>query len=143
MNRRNLLVGLLIMTAPPALAQKQSEDYPANMRPTEVQKLLADKKIVLIDIRTPEEWKETGIAKDAVRIDMNDPRFGAKLNQAIEGDRTKPIALICRSSSRSRTVQQALLQSGYARVINVEGGMLGNELDKGWIKHDLPVTKVE
>jgi hypothetical protein len=32
-------------------------------------------------------------------------------------------------------------QGGYARVINVEGGMIGNSADKGWIAHGLPVKR--
>jgi rhodanese-related sulfurtransferase len=113
------------------------------MSPAEAHKLAKEKKVVLIDIRTPEEWKETGVAEDALKIDMTDPMFIAKISQAQAGDRTKPLALICRTANRTRTVQQALAQLGYINVINVEGGMIGNPADQGWIKRGLPMAKAD
>jgi rhodanese-related sulfurtransferase len=119
-----------------------AQNTPLHMTPIEAAKLVSDKKAILIDIRTPEEWKETGVAEGAHRLDMNDPMFTAKLSKIVEGDRTKPVALICRTANRTRTVQAALMQQGgYSRVINVEGGMIGNSADKGWIAHGLPVKK--
>jgi rhodanese-related sulfurtransferase len=126
-----------------AMAQSSNPAYPVNMTPPETAKLVSEKKAILIDIRRPEEWRETGVAENAHKLDMTDPLFSAKLSKLMEGDRTKPIALICRTASRSRVVQQALLQGGYASVINVEGGMIGNSADKGWINHGLPVVKSE
>jgi rhodanese-related sulfurtransferase len=127
----------------PAMAQTTTPVYPVNMTAPTVAKLVQDKKLLLIDIRTPEEWQETGVAENAHKIDMTDQMFMAKLSKLTGGDRTRPIALICRTANRTRTVQQALLQGGYAAVINVEGGMLGNIADQGWIKHGLPIVKGE
>jgi hypothetical protein len=31
-------------------------------------------KLILVDIRTPDEWKQTGVAQGAVRLDMQHPR---------------------------------------------------------------------
>ncbi len=134
------LLAILALTA--SLMTATAQDTPLNMTPVEAARLVTDKKAILIDIRTPEEWKETGVAEGAHRLDMNDPMFTAKLSKLVEGDRTRPVALICRTANRTRTVQAALMQqSGYLRVINVEGGMIGNSADKGWIAHGLPVKK--
>jgi rhodanese-related sulfurtransferase len=144
MNRRTLLAGILLMTFhKTGNAQTTTPVYPINMSSPDVAKLAADKKIVLIDIRTPEEWSETGVAENAHKLDMNDPLFLAKLSKITDGNRTRPIALICRTASRTRVVQSALMQSGFSSVINVEGGMIGNEADKGWIRHGLPLAKAE
>jgi rhodanese-related sulfurtransferase len=130
----------LALTA--SLMTATAQDTPLNMTPVDTAKLVTEKKAILIDIRTPEEWKETGVAEGAHRLDMNDPMFTAKLSKLVNGDRTKPVALICRTANRTRTVQAALMQQGgYTRVINVEGGMIGNSADKGWIAHGLPVKK--
>ena len=129
----------MLSTAPKA----QNASYPVNVSPQDAQKLVTDKKAILVDIRTPEEWRETGVAENAHKIDMNDPMFLAKLSAITGGDRSKPVALICRTANRTRTVQQALLQSGYATIINVEGGMVGNSADKGWLKQGLPIVKEE
>jgi rhodanese-related sulfurtransferase len=134
------LLTMLALTA--SLMAATAQDTPLNMTPVQAAKLMADKKAILIDIRTPEEWKETGVAEGAHKLDMNDPMFTAKLSKIVDGDRTKPIVLICRTANRTRTVQAALMQQGgYSRVINVEGGMIGNSADKGWIAHGLPVKK--
>jgi rhodanese-related sulfurtransferase len=140
-NRRVVLVGIAV--ALPTAVFAQNASYPVNVSPPEAQKLVGEKKAILIDIRTPEEWRETGVAETAHKLDMNDPMFLAKLSALTGGDRAKPVALICRTANRTRTVQQALLQSGYATIINVEGGMVGNSADKGWLKHGLPVVKEE
>lgn len=118
-----------------------AQSSPVNIPPEEAHKLAAEKKVVLIDIRRADEWAETGVGEHAVKIDMEDPMFAAKLNSAMGNDRTRPVALICRTASRTRVVQQALVQSGYTRVINVEGGMIGNAVDKGWISKGLPVVR--
>jgi rhodanese-related sulfurtransferase len=135
------LLSLLVMTS--AYAQTTTPTYPVNISPPEAAKLSSDKKILLIDIRRPEEWSETGVAEHAHKLDMTDELFLAKLSKITEGNRTRPIALICRTASRTRVVQSALMQMGYANVINVEGGMVGNDEDKGWIKHGLPLAKAE
>jgi rhodanese-related sulfurtransferase len=126
----------LLLTVP-----AMSQPSPLNITPREAHRMAADKSVVLIDIRRPDEWAETGVAEHAVKIQMEDPMFMTKLNAAMGNDRTKAVALICRTASRTRTVQQALAQQGYTRVINVEGGMIGNPADKGWIAQGLPVTK--
>jgi rhodanese-related sulfurtransferase len=128
-----------LVIATPALAQQT----PLNISPPEAHKLATEKKAVLVDIRRPDEWAATGVGEHAVRIDMEDPLFITKLNAAMGGDRTRPVALICRTANRTRVVQQALMQQGYTRVINVEGGMVGNSGDKGWIAHGLPVKREE
>jgi rhodanese-related sulfurtransferase len=144
MANRWLVLSLLALFAiPSAGAQTTTPTYPVNMSPPEAAKLSSDKKILLIDIRRPEEWSETGVAEHAHKLDMTDELFLAKLSKVTEGNRTRPIALICRTASRTRVVQSALMQMGYSSVINVEGGMIGNDEDKGWIKHGLPLAKAE
>jgi rhodanese-related sulfurtransferase len=141
MHKQLLMVFLAAGLACPAAGQTTTPVYPVTISPPEAAKLTSEKKVILIDIRTPEEWRETGVAENAHKLDMTDPLFPAKLSAITGGDPTRPIALICRTANRTRTVQQALLQRGYSAVINVEGGMVGNAADKGWILHGLPVTK--
>jgi rhodanese-related sulfurtransferase len=137
MDRRSLVAALALLVSGAAMSQPS----PVNISPDEAHKLAAEKKVILIDIRRPDEWAETGVGEHAIRLQMEDPMFAAKLNAAMGNDRTKPVALICRTANRTRTVQQALMQSGYTRVINVEGGMIGNAADKGWIARGLPMSK--
>ena len=143
MNRHLLAPLVLAASLTTAQAQTPTQSYPLTISPLEAAKLLSEKKATLIDIRRPDEWKQTGVAENAELADMSDPLFEAKLSKITSGDRTKPIMLICRTATRTRTLQQALLQQGYTAVINVEGGMIGNAADKGWIARDLPVKAFE
>jgi rhodanese-related sulfurtransferase len=138
MNRRHLLVAAVAILSGHGVALAQGA---ANISPDQAHRLAESKQAVLVDIRRPDEWAETGVGEHAVRIDMEDPMFISKLNAAIGNDRTRPVALICRTANRTRVVQQALTQHGYTRVINVEGGMVGNPADRGWIARGLPVVQ--
>ena len=100
-------------------------------------------KITLIDIRTPPEWKETGIARGARRINMLHPQgaqgFVDQLLGEVKGDRNAPIALICRTGNRTTQVQRYLQSVGFTQVYNVKEGMAGSGAGPGWLKRGLPV----
>ena len=100
-------------------------------------------EVVLVDIRTPEEWKETGVATSAHAISMHqDPRaFLRGLDAALGGDRSRPVALICRTGNRSSQLQAELRRAGYTNVIDVSEGMAGSRAGQGWLKAGLPARK--
>ncbi len=98
-------------------------------------------KIRLIDIRTPQEWRQTGIAPGAGRVDMY---RGAEhllrgVLQEAKGDRNAPIAIICRTGNRTTQAQKFLQQQGFTQVFNVKEGMAGSAAGPGWIKRGLPI----
>ncbi|MBN8475419.1 rhodanese-like domain-containing protein [Sulfuritalea sp.] len=100
-------------------------------------------KITLIDIRTPPEWKETGVAKGANLINMLHPQgapgFTNALLDKVKGDKNAPIALICRTGNRTTQVQRYLQSQGFTQVYNVKEGMAGSGAGPGWLKRGLPV----
>jgi rhodanese-related sulfurtransferase len=113
------------LTAPEALAASQSG------------------KVTLVDIRTPPEWRQTGVAQGAKRVDMRHPGgpqgFVNQLLAEVKGDRNAPIALICRTGNRTTQVQRYLQSAGFTQVYNVKEGMAGSAAGPGWIKRGLPV----
>jgi rhodanese-related sulfurtransferase len=100
-------------------------------------------QITLIDIRTPGEWKETGIAKGAKLVNMLHPQgapgFVGSLLEKVNGNRSAPIALICRTGNRTTQVQRYLQSQGFTQVFNIKEGMAGSGAGPGWIKRGLPV----
>lgn len=78
----------------------------------------------IIDIRTPNEWRETGIIKDAKTIQLIQDKdaFLNKIKEQI--DITKPFAVICRSGSRSRFAVE-MLNKPELNITNLNGGMSG------------------
>jgi rhodanese-related sulfurtransferase len=91
--------------------------------------LAADPDAVLVDVREPDEWA-AGHPPGAVHIPMRDvpSRLG-------ELPRDEPVYLICRSGNRSARVAAYLRQEGFARPINVAGGILA------WQRAGLPVER--
>ncbi len=93
---------------------------------SEIVEMVAQDRMVLIDIRDAAEVASTGKAKGALTIPMPALRFqadrkGPDYNPAIDPD--KPIALYCASGARSWMAARMLRSMGYGRVHNL--GSLG------------------
>ena len=100
-------------------------------------------KMTLIDIRRPEEWRQTGVAKDARRINMEHPdgliAFLRQVAVEVKGDGNAPIGLICRTGNRTTYIQQVMQEVGFTQVYNIQEGMAGSAAGPGWIARGLPV----
>jgi len=111
------------------------------MTPAEAHEKALKGEIVLVDVRTPDEWKQTGLPASGHAITMHQqgPDFVQQLDAALGGDRSKPLAVICRTGNRTGSLVAPLEKAGYTRVINVAEGMVGGRYGPGWIKTGLPV----
>jgi len=79
--------------------------------------LASDTPPVLIDVRTPDEWR-TGTIEGALLVDEDDaPRLVEKLDPARE------YAIICEGGYRSSQLASLLQRNGFTRVHNVIDGM--------------------
>jgi rhodanese-related sulfurtransferase len=100
-------------------------------------------KVVMIDVRTPGEWAETGIPAGARAVTWSPAddgaEFAARVLAAVGGDKAAPVALICRSGNRSAKAQAALRSQGFTRVDNIAEGMGGGPAGPGWLARGLPV----
>ncbi len=94
--------------------------------------------IVLIDIRRPDEWRNTGIGEGAQPLDMRREDFVAALTTLVGGDLDAPIALICARGVRSAGMTRRLSQAGFTGIFDVPEGMLGSRAGPGWLASDLP-----
>ena len=100
-------------------------------------------EMTLMDVRSPTEWRETGMPKGAKAITIHGPDgmagFVAGATKAVKGSKDQPIALICARGWRSMRAASALREAGFTKIINVREGMLGNPLDgPGWLDRKLP-----
>jgi rhodanese-related sulfurtransferase len=98
-------------------------------------------RIAVIDIRTPDEWRQTGVVPGAGRTDFyRGPEALLKsVLEMVGGDRNAPIALICRTGNRTTQAQKFLQAQGFTQVHNVKEGMAGSAAGPGWLKRNLPV----
>jgi rhodanese-related sulfurtransferase len=104
--------------------------------PADAAKLVADGKAVLVDVREPAEWSETGVAAPAVLLPKSDFDGGQKeWKPFLEKNKGKEIILYCRSGKRAGVVAAALAEKG-VKVANA-GGL------KDWTAAGLPVRKLD
>ena len=99
--------------------------------------------LTIIDVRTPMEWMRSGIVKGALTITPQNPTFMQDLSEAVDGDMSKPIALICATGQRSATIARFLREQGYSAVTDISEGMMGNRTSAGWLVKGLPIDHVK
>ncbi len=92
---------------------------------------LKNDSVQLVDVRTPEEYSDGHIAR-AVNIDVKNADFLPDALKAL--DKSRPVAVYCRSGKRSADAARQLSANGY-RVANLEGGILA------WTDQHRPVEK--
>ncbi len=100
-------------------------------------------EIVLIDIRTPEEWAETGLPDVALQNNLYAPDFIQKLLAIRDQNPGIPLALICRTGSRSGNATAQLYQAGLTDIIDVIEGVAGSGVGPGWFARGLPVRTAD
>lgn len=112
---------------------------PANMSAKEAYAAAKSGDLLLIDVRTRDEWKKSGIGEYAHAVSMHEKGFVQQLNALMKNDPTRKVAFICATGARSAYVQGVLAKHGYTNVISVGEGMFGSKYGKGWVKQGLPV----
>ena len=100
----------------------------------EFEKLQA-KGVPVIDIRTPGEWKETGIIKDAHKMMFFTPNgqpdlasWFFELGHLVK-DKKEPIIIYCAHANRTKSLGEGLTQMGFENVYELKDG-----IENGWIK---------
>lgn len=92
--------------------------------------MLKDKnKYFLLDVRTPEEYKE-GFIENSILIPLSE--LEGRLSE-IPAD--KPIIVYCRSGNRSMQAAEILVKNNFNPVYNMLGGITE------WIKEGYPLVK--
>ncbi|GAB4573151.1 MAG: rhodanese-like domain-containing protein [Anaerolineae bacterium] len=129
------ILGLLLVTAlvagcAPAAQTTEATPLPALVSPQDAVSMLeADSEdVVLLDVRTQQEWDIDGHAAQAMLIPLDQlPQRYTEL------DPNDTIIVVCRSGNRSQTASQFLREQGFSRVTEVERGM------RNWVAQGLPV----
>lgn len=95
---------------------------------------------LIIDVRTPPEWKQTGIIPGSKTMMFFDERGKYDAQQwinAMQKEKTslqQPVILVCRSGNRTHQIGSFLTkQLGMTNVLHLQHGI------KSWIKEKRPV----
>lgn len=87
------------------------------VNPVAFESQIANKKVQLIDVRTPKEYKE-GTILNAVNIDFLDESFSKNIKQL---DKKQPVYIFCQSGKRSAAAAEKMQEAGFD-VIELAGG---------------------
>ena len=100
-------------------------------------------EVTLVDVRTPQEWQQTGVpaggVAETIHGDGGLPAFAEALLARLEGDKSRPVALICARGGRSAYTKTYLEQAGFTNVSDVSEGVIGGPNGAGWLQQDLPL----
>lgn len=101
--------------------------------------------LVIVDVRTDGEWRQTGVVPGAARISLYSnwgvPNldFAEQVLAALGGDPDRPVALICATGGRSSYAANLLHNEGFSHVAEIAEGMVGSSAGVGWLSRALPI----
>lgn len=121
------LLGLSLLTA--CIQVVKSTVY--NRDVTEFAEWLADSDLVLVDVRTAQEYAD-GHIEGAINIDLADEKgFVTKIQNTYPKE--QKIAVYCEDGDRAQQAATKLAHSGYS-VLKLDGGI------KAWKEANMPVV---
>lgn len=87
--------------------------------PEEMNTFLQLDNVQLVDVRTSEEYKKEFI-QNAQNINFLSPTFLDEFNKL---DKEKPVFIYCGSGGRSAKCAEKLLEAGFVKIYDLEGGI--------------------
>jgi rhodanese-related sulfurtransferase len=124
---KTLLTTLLLLI--PAFAF--AEDKAKHVKADEAAKIIAEGKTIIVDVRTPDEFKD-GHIKTAKNIDIMAADFEAQLAKL---DKTQPTLVHCQAGGRSTRALKTFEKLGFTNLIHLDAGF------GGWEAAGKPVEK--
>ena len=113
------LFGLMACSSKP-------KDKFTNLSADEFEKLIENDDVQRLDVRTVAEYSE-GHIPSSININIFDDKFSAAADEIL--DKSRPVAVYCKSGRRSRNAARLLVKKGYT-VYNLDKGIL-NWIDLG------------
>lgn len=124
---KKIITSLLALLGLAACSQQGYENTDVNAFASRIE----NQDVVLLDVRTAEEFKD-GHIQNAINIDVKQDGFIEEAKSTLPADKT--IAVYCRGGRRSVNAAEMLVKEGY-KVVNLEGGIMA------WINAGMPVEK--
>lgn len=89
--------------------------------PDQAQALLQNPEVLLLDVRTEAEHRDRNIPGTDALIPVQD--LAARIKE-LDGAKSRPILVYCRSGNRSLTAVELLKKHGFQDVTDLEGGIV-------------------
>jgi thioredoxin 1 len=113
-----------------SIAQEKADPEKLNINEFQAQ-LEATPNAQLVDVRTPEEYKE-GHLKGAVNMNYQGNQF---VDEVATLDKSKPVFVYCHSGGRSKEACRFMSNQGFKKIYDMEDGM------SAWLHYNKPVEK--
>ena len=98
---------------------------------SEAEKLVQVTNVVVLDVRTPKEFKE-GHIRGATNVNFYDRSFSAQLQSL---DKSRPYLVHCAVGGRSGKAVKTMQELGFTNLYHMDAGM------KGWENAKKPVVR--
>lgn len=108
-----------------ACSSKPKDKF-TNLSSDEFERLIEDRNVQRLDVRTVAEYSE-GHIPGSININILDDNFSSATDEVL--DKSLPVAVYCKSGRRSRNAARLLVKKGYT-VYNLDKGIL-NWIDLG------------
>lgn len=108
-----------------ACSSKPKDKF-TNLSSDEFERLIEDRNVQRLDVRTVAEYSE-GHIPGSININILDDNFSSAADEVL--DKSLPVAVYCKSGRRSRNAAKLLVKKGYT-VYNLDKGIL-NWIDLG------------
>lgn len=117
----------------PAAPPSDNKTKPQLVDATEAEKLIADKKVVVLDVRNPAEYA-SGHIQGSTNLDIHGKDFQTKLG---EMDKNQPYLVHCAVGMRSAKACTVMSTLGFKNVYDLKGGL------DAWKKAGKPIVKAQ
>ena len=118
--KKILLLAVLVLVGAYVYSQRRSATAFKSVGNAAFAEIIADTTVQLVDVRTEAEFA-AGHIPGAVNIDVRGENFDHQAQTTL--DKSRPVAVYCRSGARSKVAARALAAKGY-RIFELNKGFM-------------------
>jgi rhodanese-related sulfurtransferase len=104
-----------------------SNEATKKVDPVEFSEVIAQPGVIILDVRTPEEFNAGHIA-NAININVADSNFSSEVSKL---DKNATVAVYCRSANRSAVATNEMAELGFTDMYDMQGGIIDWEAAGG------------
>jgi|LakMenE01Jun11ns_1017448.scaffolds.fasta_scaffold9457029_1 phage shock protein E len=104
-----------------------SNEVTKKVDPVEFSEVIAQPGVIILDVRTPEEFNAGHIA-NAININIADSNFSSEVSKL---DKNATVAVYCRSANRSAVATNEMAELGFTDMYDMQGGIIDWEAAGG------------
>jgi rhodanese-related sulfurtransferase len=97
-----------------------SNEATKKVDPVEFSEVIAQPGVIILDVRTPEEFNAGHIA-NAININLADSNFSSEVSKL---DKNATVAVYCRSANRSAVATDEMAELGFTDMYDMQGGII-------------------